>query len=544
MDDDSSVASRLAPSAWTDSYRSLVRVARPELTAADLEVLAVAAYLFGDDGVSAEAWEAAYGRHLDEGDRADAARCSFWLALTSMLQGRMAHAGGWLARAEKVLGDDRECPAAGYLLIPGLLGSLESGDVDGALGLAIQAGEVGARFDDADLVALATLGHGQALLAGDDTAAGLAKLDELMLSVKAGEVGPIASGIVYCAVILECMQVLDLARATEWTDALDAWCQAQPDLVPYRGQCLVHQSQLHQAAGDWQEAAATAALARERLSDPPHPALGLALYQEAELLRVLGSLDAAAEAYAQASRAGYEPMPGLALLSLAHGEVQVASAGIRRVLGETSRPVMRPPLLSAAVEIHRAAGDRDAARAAALELEDIAKGSTSEVMRALAEDAVGSVGLDDGDVAGALGHLRVAAEAWRKLSMPYHSARTGVSIGLGCAALGDGATAALEFENARATFTALGAAPDLARLESLAGGLTPGSRAGSDTGPLSARELEVLAHVAAGRSSPEIAEELSISQHTVRRHLGNIFAKLGVNSRAAATAYAYEHGLL
>ncbi len=268
-----------------------------------------------------------------------------------MLRGQMAHANGWLNRTNGAIGDDLECAASGYLLIPALLGALDSGEPAGAVSLAVQANEIGARFDDPDLSALATLGHGQALIAQGDTDAGLGKLDEVMLSVEAGDVGPIASGLVYCAVILECMQVFDLARASEWTNALDGWCQAQPDLVPYRGQCLVHQSQLRQAAGEWPEAAAAIALACDRLSDPPHPALGLAYYQQAELLRMLGSVEAAADSYARASRAGHEPMPGLALLDLARGDVRTASASIRRALSEAGRPSGRVPLLSAAVEI-------------------------------------------------------------------------------------------------------------------------------------------------------------------------------------------------
>ena len=540
MLDDEGSHNRLAPGAWAESYRTLAAEAPDGLDAADLEVLAVAAYLHGDDELSAAAWERAYGRHLDAGQPAEAARCSFWLGLGMMLNGRMAHAGGWLSRARNAVGEVDECPAAGYLMIPALLASLDSGDADGAIGLAAQASTIGVRFDDADLLALATLGHGQALIARGDLGEGLARLDEVMLAVEAGDVGPIASGIVYCAVILECMQVLDLARALEWTDALDGWCRAQPELVPFRGQCLVHRSQLHQATGRWEEALAAVAAARERLSDPPHPALGLAHYQEAELLRATGSLDAAAGSYARASRAGHEPLPGLALLALDRGDIEAAVATIRRGLEEVRRPTPRAALLSAAVEIFRAAADRAAAADAAAELDRIAADSPSEVVRALAREATGAVRLDGGDLSGALTDLRQAAADWQRLAMPYEAARTGVLVGLACAALGDATSASLEFDHAKASFASLGAETALARLTPLADALGPRS---ADP-VLSARELEVLAHVAAGRTSREIAEELTISRHTVRRHLDNIFAKLGVNSRAAATAYAYEHGLL
>jgi len=152
--------------------------------------------------------------------------------------------------------------------------------------------------------------------------------------------------------------------------------------------------------------------------------------------------------------------------------------------------------------------------------------------------------LDDGDAAAALSELRAAAGMWQKLKMPYEASRAGVLVGLACAGLSDETAAGLEFANAAAVFASLGAEADLARLRSLSEGSQTHSAVEANSAGLSPRELEVLSHVAAGRTSPEIAEELTISPHTVRRHLENIFVKLGVNNRAAATAYAYEHGLL
>jgi len=338
-------------------------------------------------------------------------------------------------------------------------------------------------------------------------------------------------------VILECMQLFDLARAAEWTAALDEWCRAQPDLVPYRGQCLVHQSQLRQAGGDWQGAVTAVADARDRLSHPPHPALGLACYQEGELHRLRGDVDAAADAYRRASRAGYEPMPGLALLELQRGDAGSAAISIRRALGEAGQPFQRPGLLAAAVEIEVAAGNGAAATDAAAELVAIAGQSSSAVLGAMAAEATGAALLAAGQTTDAMVQLRTAGAVWRQLNMPYEVARSAVLLGLGCTALGDSASAALEFDNARATFESLGAVPDLRRVNELSGEQTGG-------GALSARELEVLRLVAQGRTSREIASSLTISQHTVRRHLENTFAKLGVNSRAAAIAHAYEHDLL
>jgi DNA-binding CsgD family transcriptional regulator len=540
------------PSSWVEVHRVLSTSAPDALDAAELERLAVADYLTGRDDDSAVAWEAAHRRHLASGDVAEAARCSFWLALCLLLRGQGARASGWLRRTEDLLDDaHRDCRAAGYLLIPQFLGALDT-EPDRARQMAVRATEFGERFHDADLRAFGVLAQGQALIALGDTVTGTARLDDVMVSVTAGEVGPITTGVVYCAVILECVRLFDVARACEWTDALSNWCDRQPELVPYRGQCLVHRAQLQQARGDWPDAADTVEAACEWLHDPPHPALGAAYYQAAELQRLRGALDEADASYRDAHRHGHSPVPGLALLELARGDAAAAEATIRRALAETAHPMDdaqhdrialspadRPGLLAAAADIFSDRGDLASARAAADELAEHAAGMKPEMLRALAAQALGTVALAEGDASAALAQLRSAAASWRGLNMPYERARAAVRIGFACAELGDHASAAMEFESAQETFTALGARPDADRLAMLT------ARPRVDRGHrLSAREREVLAQVAAGKTNREIARDLTISQHTVGRHLENVFAKLGVTNRAAAIAYAYEHQLL
>jgi DNA-binding NarL/FixJ family response regulator len=527
--------------AWREACDALSAAAEGgPLPAEDFERLAVAAYLVGEDDVCTHAWECAHRTALEASDGATAARCAVLLSLCLFLKGQMATAGGWLARAERVLADvGLDCAASGYVLILRLLGALGT-EPSLAADLAVRAAEAGMRSGDTDLRALGILGHGQALIAMGEVAEGVGRLDEVMVSVASGEVGPVATGIVYCAVISECLRLHDIGRASEWTAALGDWCDAQPDLVPYRGQCLVHRSQLQQVVGRWSEAIATARAACRYLADPPHPAIGLAHYQEGELHRLRGDLDHAEADYRKANRYGHDPVPGIALLELARGEAPAAVVTIGRALQEYHQPLERPALLAAAVEIRRAAGDLGGARAAADELAAVAAGGSSAVLRAMAADALGTVLAGEGHMVAALVELRTAAAARRSLGMPYETARTAVAVGLACAAMGDGVAAAMELGNARNAFVELGARPDVEHLDGLMSSGAPADRGAS----LSAREREVLAELAAGKTNREIAKTLVISQHTAGRHVESIFAKLGVTSRAAATAYAYEHDLL
>jgi ATP/maltotriose-dependent transcriptional regulator MalT len=534
-----------ARGSWSEACERLVSVDIEEVE--DLERLAVAAYLVGRDELSAQAWERAHRACLalapPDADRA--ARCAFWLALALLLRGDVARAGGWLARAERLVerpGDDVSI-GAGFLRVVVFLEALESGDVARARELSDEVVAVGRRHGDADLLALGVLGSGQVALVSGDAARGLKLLDEVMVSVTTGEVSPIPAGIVYCAVIEACMDVFDFRRAAEWTDALHGWCSAQPDMVPYRGQCLVHRSQVLQAHGEWAEALAEAERARRRLSDPAHPAIGLACYQLGDLHRLRGDFAGAERAYREASRHGREPAPGFALLRLAEGDVAAAVVAVRRMVEESRGRPDRAAVLAAAVEVQLAAGEVAAARAAGGELAALAAGIDVPLLQAVAGYAEGRVLLAEGDPGAALVALRPACRLWRELAMPYDVARAQVEIARACRSLGDLDAADLALDAARATFEALAAGPDLARVAGLAGGTRP-QGSGSAATVLTAREREVLTLVAAGRTNRDVAAELVISEHTVARHVQNIFTKLGVSSRAAATAFAYRHDLV
>ena len=365
-----------------------------------------------------------------------------------------------------------------------------------------------------------------------------------MTAVIAGEISPIVSGIVYCAVIEACHQLYDLRRAQEWTSALTRWLDSQPDLVPFRGNCLIYRAELMRLHGAWQDATVEAERARVLLSrPPPEPGVGEAIYQLAELDRLRGAFESAESGYREAGSWGRLPEPGHALLRLAQGDVGAASTAIRRAQAEAVDDLVLSRLFEPAVEIALAAGDVVIAREAADRLADLGAQADAPLLRAMALRADGAVRLAEGDVEGALGVLRRAWEAWAALDAPYDAARVRVLTATACATLGDADGAALEADAAREVFERLGATPDLARLDAGVGTSADADAAGAPGG-LSAREVEVLRLVAAGLTNRAIADALTISERTVDRHVSNIFTKLDVSTRAAATAFAYEHGLV
>jgi len=527
--------------AWKEAHEHLAEARlRGEADAHDLWQLALASYLVGEEQDFLDALREAHQTFLEAEDTLEAVRAAFWLGESLASRGDMALASGWFGRAARVVeGREAEGAARGYVLLPHGHRQLGEADYEGCARTSATAAEIGRRCRDADLTAIATHMQGRALLRLGRLDEGLALLDEAMVAVAADELTPVASGLIYCSVIAACREVWALRRAREWTSALTEWCARQPDMVAYTGPCRVSRSEILQRRGEWSEALEEARLAEDRFargSGPGSP--GTALYQQGEVRRLRGEYAAAEDAYRAASESGLQPLPGLAMLRLAQGEARAAEAMLRRALAETKEPLRRARLLPAYVEILLESGDTAAADAACEELTGIAETWGGRVLQTLAAQARGATLLAAGDAERALALLRRACGEWDAVDAPYDCARLRVLLARACAAIGDGEGAELELSAARSTFERLGAASDLARLRERETGPSP-----SDAHGLTPRELEVLGWIATGRTNKAIAETLSISEKTVARHVANIYAKLGLSSRAAATAYAYEHGL-
>ena len=527
--------------AWGDAFALLSQADQEApLDLDDLERLATAAYLTGRDAESTAALSRAHQACLSAGNVPRAIRCAYWLGMSLMHKGEYAQAGGWLARARRLLAENQlDCVERGYLLIPE---AIQKVDEDTAASFAefSEITAIGERFKEADLTAIGRLGCGHAIIRFGRISEGKALLDEVMVALSAGELSPTVVGLVYCAVIEVCHEVYDFHRAQQWTDALTRWCASQPDLVPYRGECLVHRAEIMQLIGAWRDALAQAQQACKLLSDPPgQPSLGNAFYQHAQLLRLRGDFNEAEEAYSQASQWGRSTHPGLALLRLAQGHMDASEAAIRRELGEIKDRSRRCGLLPTYVEVMLAVGDAESARAGADELAEIATQIDTAPLQAASDQATGAVLLAEGGLQAALVTLRRAWSVWQQAEIPYEAARVRVLIGQCCRELGDEDTAQMEFDAARWVFQQLGARPDLARVDALARRTAP-----RPVGGLTAREVEVLRLVAAGKTNRAIAADLFLSEKTVARHMSNIFTKLGLSTRSAATAYAFEHDLV
>jgi DNA-binding CsgD family transcriptional regulator len=526
--------------AWAEAHAAFSSAdhAHP-LAGEDLELLATSAYLLGHDSEYIETLERAHKTYLAAGDASRAARSAFWVGLRLLFRGEMARANGWLMRAERSIeGGLLDCVERGYLMLPTAQIRLDAGDHQAAYDGSVEAAVIGERFSDPDLVAVARHLQGRARLEQGRISEGLCLLDEAMVAVAARELSPVVTGLIYCSVIEGCRDVHALERAHEWTTALHRWCEEQPDMVAFTGLCRVHRAELMQFHGAWAEALSEAERAVERCRNVNERAAAAACYQQGEVHRLRGEFAAAEQAYLNASRTGWEPQPGLALLRLAQGRSPAAAAAIRRVVAASERASERAQLLPACVEIMLATGDLAEARRASAELAELAAVLDARVVYARAVHAKGAVELAQDNAFAAIPLLRSALRCWEEIEAPYLTARARELLGLCCRACEDYEGAELELAAAREVLARLGARPDLERVD----GFTRRERQPHTHG-LTPRELEVLRLVATGKSNKEICGLLFLSQKTIERHVSNIFSKLGVASRAAATAYAYQHEL-
>jgi len=526
---------------WLEAARLLDEVeAVQPLAPADYEALASARFLVSPDHLGAEIMGRASQELVARGDSERGARAAFFAGSTLNRLGETAAGSGWIARGRRLLEDAGldDSVVHGYLLLSSVFQALRRGDLSAEPAQVSEIAGIARRHGDDDLLTFVRHLEGRATILAGDVQRGLAMLDEAMVGAVTTGMSPLLAGLMFCSILGTAQELHEYPRAREWAAAIDGWCDAQPGLEMYRGECRVFRARILQIAGDWPRAEEQAASACETFLRPPASpyAAARALYEQGELYRLTGRYANAEQAFDQAASLGHPAQPGLALLRLAQGRRQAAAAGIRRALAEAAGPAARAGILPAYVEILLAAGDLPGAHTAAGELHAVATQLESEYLGAQAAQAEGAVLVAAGEPAAALARLRGAAETWRRLEAGHALARTRLLIADACGSLGDADAAAFERAAARNAFELLGAAPDLEASERRPG---PGERPFG----LTEREAELLALLATGKTNREIGAQLFISEKTVARHVSNIFDKLGVSSRTAATAVALRHGL-
>lgn len=524
---------------WPRARELLSQAAETEvLEADDVFALADCAWWLGHIDEALRAYEEAHRRYLQQGLPARAAMAALLLGAHAVERGDSAVGSGWMSRARRLLSGVPEGPEHGYPLYWDVFEAMANGDLDGALRLARRMQDLGRRFDDSDLVALGLLGEGRALVKQAAVSRGMGLLDEAMLLAVSDELHPLWTGAIYCHLMDVCHEFVDVHRAAEWTQAAARWCDTVPEPVLYRGICRVHRAQVFQRQGAWQHAEREVTRVGAELEGVHVGTVAEAHYELGETRRLRGDLPGAEASFRRAHELGRDPQPGLAQLRSAQGRKDAACASLRAALAERADDRLgRVGLCAALVEVALSAGQAEPARAAAAELRATASAYGSTGLEALAQRAHGAVLVADGQAHEALAWLRTACRLWQDLEAPYDTARTRLLLAEAYRSLDDEDQAVLELDAAQAAFEELGALPDLRRVSQLRGGSTLPDG-------LSRREVEVLRLVATGKTNHEIAAELYISDKTVARHVVNIYLKLDVSSRAAATAYAFDHGLV
>ncbi|AJF65114.1 helix-turn-helix domain-containing protein [Streptomyces vietnamensis] len=558
-----------ARESWAEAYELLhAHDAHPSraLTADDLMTLADASWWAGHVDESVAARLRAHAAYVAGGDHRGAGLASWWLSYEYEGLGRPAAAADWLHRAHHHLDDEPPCPEQCFLAWSEAEEASARGDSAAALAAARRMTRLAVRSGSPDLLALSRHAQASVLLADGHRAEALALLDDAMCAVSAGELSGLFTGWLYCLALPRCMQAADFARAVEWTNAAMEWCaapwtgrptEAEPAEAaaplpvetfpvktlpmetpltvpsgenPFRGPCRAYRVEVLDLLGAWELAESEARLACREVPVDCLESAAAAYYAAGDVQRRQGRLAEAAASYAHAHELGRIPQPGLALLRLAQGRAEAAVAGVDLALACQSDPrhdlLGRARLLAARTEVALAVRDVPGAAGAAAELEVLA--GDVPLLRAMADTARGAVALAETRPEPALRLLRRALAGWLELRVPYEAAQVRMLLASADRAVGDEEAARLELGAARAVFERLGAVPDARRAAALL------------TGGLTAREAEVLRLVASGGTNKDIAQALVISEHTVARHLNNIFAKLAVNSRAAATAYAHD----
>jgi class 3 adenylate cyclase len=456
--------------AWQEAFELLTEAdAREPLPPDALATLGDAAWWIGRNEACIGARERAFSGYLESGDPVSAAGMAIALFRDHRVKLEFGVARGWLLRAERLLEGQPNSPEHGWLIRAKALQTSGDGDLEGALELHRQALEIGMKTGDRDLQAVSLHDQAEDLVRLGRIDEGLAMADEATVAAVAGELGPWATGVVYCNTISLSDALADYRRAGEWTEASMRWCERQ-SIAGFPGICRVHRADVIRLRGHWAQAEREALQACSELEDSGLLMFAGEGFYEVGVIRLrMGDLEAAEEAFRQAHAKGRDPQPGLALLRLAQGRVEAATTAIRRAVDETTGRLDRAKILPAAVQIATTAGDLDAAREATDELDSIAEEFRSPALHAEAAMCRGLVAMAEGDPSEACKSLKRSWQLWQDVDAPYEAAQARMLLGQAYRAQGDEEAAVLELQAAKGAFEQLGAALELRRVIDLLG---------------------------------------------------------------------------
>jgi LuxR family maltose regulon positive regulatory protein len=508
-----------------------------------LEGIGIAQWWLDDADATLAARERAYRLYRASGDPIGAARVASALAWDSVLfGGRTAVARGWLERAARLLADEPTCSEHAWLAVREAEVALNAGAPEVARVAAQRAISLGEELGTEDVQFVGRSLEGVALVQQGAVAEGMRRLDESAAAATAGEIDDLMwTSKVCCNLISACESVGDVERATQWCHEMKEFAQRW-ELRTLFNVCRTQYAAVLLQQGTWNEAEEELTAAIGVLRSGRRAALVEGTARLGELRRRQGRLDEARSLFGQSELHSVARM-GAIELALDEDDAAAALALAERLERATdaNRCLARVDVLLLLARAAVAAGRMDVAAAAVEELERVAGVVGTNGARAASAWAAGILALAGGDMETASRRLEDAVDLYGLALAPYERAHARLALSRALRALGTTDRARVEADRAHAAFQKLNARRDAAEAAEVLRLLEPATR---PAGPLTKRELEVIALVADGRSNREIAERLVVSEHTVHRHVANILRKLGEPTRAAAAARATRDGLV
>lgn len=441
------------------------------------EMAAQARYADGQFEAAVATWEALHDRQVAAGDRITAAWAAANVAIHLLVDtGLMAPVRAWVARAERLLEGADTVPPHAMLAMIRTYERFFCGDPDAARKQAAQAIELGEQLGVMPAVVLGQVATARLRINDGAVAEGLAALDEVALTLMSGAVDPMTTGMMYCELVCAAQSLLAYDRAREWTDVMEHWRHGNA-FGGIHGRCRVHRAELLRISGPGPAAEDEAIAACEELRPWMRREFGWPLVELGNIRLRMGDLDGAEDAYLQAHRRAWAPLPGIALLRMEQGDLTAAAELIADAVENPpelpwkERPpfgdLRLVPMLDAQCEIAEARDDARTAATAAARLRDIAGRHPSPGLAASAALATAREKLLAQDYSSAIDSANVAVASWCELDAPYEAAVGRVVLGHAHRAAGNAATGQLDLQAAHDEFVAFGAVRQAAKVAGL-----------------------------------------------------------------------------